>query len=301
MPQPRLLTRREALKSGALSALALPFLGSSAALTLGGCVTTSAPPPDALSAIGREHGLRLGVATYSTRMMSFADTIVALNALRIVNAGIYKAHCNWETVSVDEARAAGNRLRAAGITLTGSGVVNLPNDEAKCRKAFENVKAAGMPTMVCKPDLVVLPLIEKLAKEYDQKLAIHNHGPEDKVFPSPANVWNAIKSLDARIGFCIDVGHSMRAKADPAAVIRQYAARIYDVHLKDSLAAPGAEQDIPTEIGTGRMDIRGILRALLDVKYNGAVAFEYEKAGGNPLTGLAESVGYVRGQLAVMA
>ena len=66
-------------------------------------------------------------------------------------------------------------------------------------------------------------------------------------------------------------------------------------------AVVGAEKDIPAEIGTGRLDIRGMLKALLDIKYAGVVAFEYEKVGGNPVTGLAESLGYVRGMLAAMA
>lgn len=284
------LTRREALRTAALGALALPFLNSRAFAEQ--AASSEAP--------ARVERLRLGVATYSTRTMSLDETIVALKALRITNVGLYRNHCNWETVSVAEARAAGDKLRATGIALTGSGVIVLPNDEAKCRRAFENVKAAGMATMVCKPDLAALQLVEKLVKEFDQKLAIHNHGPEDKVFPSPGYVWDAIKSLDSRIGFCIDVGNSMRAHTDPAAAIRQYAARLYDVHLKDSQAIPGAEKDIPVEVGRGRMDIPGILRALLEIKYTGVVAFEYEKPTGNPVTGLAESVGYVRGLLSTM-
>jgi sugar phosphate isomerase/epimerase len=195
----------------------------------------------------------------------------------------------------------GEKLKAAGLALTGSGVINLPNDEAKCRKAFENVKAAGMQSMVCKPDLAALPLVEKLVKEFDQKLAIHNHGPEDKVYPTPEVAWNAIKSLDARIGLCIDVGHTARFGDDAAASIKKYAARLYDVHMKDSIAVPGAMKDVPVEVGAGRLDVRGMLRALLDINYKGVVAFEYEKTAGNPVTGLAESVGYVRGMLAGMA
>lgn len=291
-PRPREVTRREILKTAAVGALTLPWLAAASA--------AETPAVSAAATAVREHGLRLGLATYSTRMMSLDDTITAIKALRLPNAGLYKAHCNWETVTVDEARAVGEKLRAAGIALTGSGVVNLPNDEAKCRQAFENVKAAGMATMVCKPDLVSLPLIERLAKEYDQKVAIHNHGPEDKVYPSPADAWNAVKSLDVRMGLCLDVGHAMRAKADPAQAVRLYASRIYDLHLKDSLAEPGALNDIPTEIGTGHIDVRGLLRALREVKYAGVVAFEYEKAGRNPVTGIAESVGYVRGLLSTL-
>jgi inosose dehydratase len=292
MHLPNNLTRREVLRTAAFGALSLPLLG-----TVGRAAAAAAAPV----APARSERLRLGVASYSLRNLSLDDAIATVKTLRISNIALFKNHCAWETASIDECRAVGAKLKAAGLALTGSGVVNLPNDEAKCRKAFENVKAAGMQSMVCKPDIAALPLVEKLVKEFDQKLAIHNHGPEDKIYPTPEVAWNAIKSLDARIGLCIDVGHTARFGDDAAASIKKYAARLYDVHMKDSVAVPGAMKDIPIEVGAGRLDIRAMLRALIDVNYKGVVAFEYEKVAGNPVTGLAESVGYVRGMLAGMA
>lgn len=305
---PNNLTRRDALKSAALGALTLPILSSAlwsadAAKDKKGKAKAEASPTlyPPSSPDGRENGLRLGVASYSLRNLPLDPAIETVLALRVKNIALFRAHCNWEAASVDECRAVGDKLKAAGLNLTGSGVVNLPNDEAKCRKAFENVKAAGMQSMVCKPELAALPIVEKLAKEFDQKLAIHNHGPEDKVYPTPEVIWNAVKSLDSRIGLCIDVGHTARFGDDPAVAIKKYAARVYDVHLKDSVAVIGAQRDVPVEVGAGRLDVRGILRALLDIKYNGVVAFEYEKVAGNPVIGLAESVGHVRGILAAYA
>ncbi len=295
----RALTRREALRTAALGALALPLINSSAVFAAEKSAKAAPAPMPALDGV-REHGLRLGIASYSTRMMPLDETIAVIKSLRIVNTGLFKAHCDWENATVEQCRAVGEKLRGAGLNLTGSGVVNLPNDETKVRKAFENVRAAGMSTMVCKPDPAALPLIEKFVKEYDQKLAIHNHGPEDKVFPSPDHVWEAIKNFDNRIGFCIDVGHAARAGANPADVMRKYASRLYDIHMKDTIAVSGAVKDIPMEVGAGRLDIRGMLRALLEIKYDGVVSFEYEKPTGNPVTGLAESLGYVRGMLAGM-
>jgi sugar phosphate isomerase/epimerase len=296
-------SRREVLKTAALGALTLPILASVArsaekksAAPAAAALPTYNSFPD-----GREHGLRLGVASYSLRNLSLDEAIATVKVMRVSNLALFRLHCNWEAAPVAECRAVGEKLKAAGLKLTGSGVVNLPNDEAKCRQAFENVKAAGMATMICKPELAALPLVAKLAKEFDQKLAIHNHGPEDKVYPTPGVAFEAIKSLDARIGLCIDVGHSVRGGEDAVTAIRKYAARVYDVHMKDSVAVPGAMKDIPIEVGAGRLDIRGVLRALLDIKYNGVVAFEYEKVAGNPVTGLAESIGYVRGVLAALA
>ncbi len=302
------LTRREVLKSAALGALAAPLLGSIALgaekKQKGKAAAPAAPatPPSYRDfPDGRENGLRLGVASYSVRNLTLDEAIATVKLLRIANIALFKNHCNWETATVAECRAVGEKLKAAGLTLTGSGVVNLPDDEAKCRQAFQNVKAAGMTTMVCKPDLAALPLVAKLAREFDQKLAIHNHGPEDKIYPTPGVAFNAIKSLDSRVGLCIDVGHSVRGGEDAIAALRKYASRVYDVHMKDSVAVPGAQKDIPIEVGAGRLDIRGMLRALLDLKYNGVVSFEYEKVFGNPVVGLAESLGFVRGVLAGLA
>lgn len=301
-------TRREILKTAAVGAVAWPLLGSLALAADAkkkkagaDAPAQTAEPLTKISTDGRENGLRLGIASYSTRMMTLDETIAAVKLLRISNIALFKLHCDWEGATVDHCRAIGEKLKAAGLALTGSGVVNLPNDEAKCRQAFENVKAAGMATMVCKPAPDALPLVAKLAKEFDQKLAIHNHGPEDKVYPTPQSAFDAVKALDSRVGLCIDVGHTARAGEDPAAAIKKYASRLYDVHMKDSVAVSGSQKDVPIEVGAGRLDIRGMLRALLEIKYTGVVAFEYEKTAGNPVTGLAESVGYVRGVLRGLA
>ena len=92
---------------------------------------------------------------------------------------------------------------------------------------------AGIPTIVCKPTHAALPVLDRMVKEFGLKLAIHNHGPEDKVWPSPLEVWQAIQPLDERIGVCIDVGHTARCGVDPVQAIRRCAPRLYDVHIKD--------------------------------------------------------------------
>lgn len=303
------LSRREVLRHAALGALALPLLGSvtfaadeKAKKKSGKAAPEAEPvPANPSSPDGKENGLRLGIASYSTRNMTLDESIQVVKVMRIRNIALFKNHCAWETASVDECKAVGDKLKAAALNLTGSGVVNLPNDEAKCRKAFENVRAAGMQTMICKPAKDAFPLVEKLAKEFDQKLAIHNHGPEDKDFPTPDVIWNAVRSLDSRIGLCIDVGHTARGGMNPVEAFKQYAPRLYDVHMKDSVAIVGAQKDVPIEVGAGRLDVTGMLRTLLELKYSGVVSFEYEKVSGNPVTGLAESLGYVRGVLAALA
>lgn len=296
MSSPSLFSRRDVIKCGALSALAVPFASlvnvSSAAEA--GPTSTSAKPSD------RTHGIKLGVASISLKDLPLAGAAGVLKQLGIPCVSIYRTHGPFEKGTPEECRAAAEAFRSAGVEPVTTSVVNLTTDEAAMRRAFDNVRAAKMGMMTCKPTPESLPLVERFAKEYDLQIAIHNHGPEDKLYPSPYEVWKLIGSLDARIGLCLDVGHSMRARVDPSEALRRCASRLHDVHLKDSLAVPGAEADIPIEVGRGQLDIRGILATLVELKYSGPVAFEYERPAVNPLIGLAESVGFVRGMLAAM-
>lgn len=293
MPRNHPLTRREALKCAALTALTLPLFGAAAGLR-----AADAPAPTPAKR-DRTRGLKLGVATISLKDLAVDSVAAVLQQLDINCVSIFRTHAPFEKGTPEECRAAAQKFRDAGMEVATSSVVYLTNDEAAVRRAFDNARAAGLTLMTCRPDPEALPLIERFVREYDIRLAIHNHGPEDKIYPTSYEAMKLVASLDARIGVCLDAGHVMRAGADPAKAIRDCAPRLYDFHLKDSLAVPGAA-DIPIEVGRGRMDIPAILAALIAVKYAGAVAFEYERVGVNAITGLAESVGYVRGVLAGM-
>jgi sugar phosphate isomerase/epimerase len=175
----------------------------------------------------------------------------------------------------------------------------MENDSDSVRRAFEYARDAGLATIVCTPHPDSMPILDAMVKEFDIRIAIHNHGPEDKRFPSPYDAWKAVEKYDRRLGLCIDVGHSARAGVDPAEAIRRCRGRLYDLHLKDidSTAATGKT----IEGGRGVLDLPSILRALLEVRYPHLVSFEYEKDADDPLPGLAETVGYTKGLLAAMA
>lgn len=297
MSTPAQFSRRDLVKLAGLSALAAPF--ASMIPSLHAAETTDATPSTSATA-DRKRGLKLGVASISLEHLTPPSAAAVLKQLEINCVSIFRTHAPFEKGTPEECRTAAEAFRAAGITPVTTSVVNLTKDETALRRAFDNVRAAGIPMMTCRPTPDSLPLVERFVKEYDIRLAIHNHGPEDTLYPSPLEALKLIESLDARIGLCVDVGHSMRARVDPADALRRCAARLYDVHLKDSLAVPGSTKDIPIEVGRGQIDVRAILAALLELKYSGAVAFEYERAGVNPMIGLAESVGYVRGMLAAL-
>jgi sugar phosphate isomerase/epimerase len=200
---------------------------------------------------------------------------------------------------LDQVAPKAAEYRAAGFTLTAAGNITFAkDDDDDIRPKFEYLKAAGIPIAVCAPTHENLPRLEKFVKEYDIKLAIHNHGPEDKNFPSPFDVLKAVKGMDPRIGLCIDLGHALRAGADVVAAIHAAGPRLFDLHIKDLADATAKESQVA--VGEGVMPIRGIFEALIQTKYPGNVDLEYEIHADNPMPGVLQSFSYMRGVLAGM-
>jgi len=285
MDHDRRLTRREVIKAGALATAGLPATGWTEAA--GPAVENGDP----------WRGLKVGIASYTFRKMPLDAALKATRRLGLRYLSIKDAHLSLKSMP-DERRAVAQKVKDAGITLMSCGNISMQNDEANIRAVFEYARDAGIPTIVCSPHPDSMPILDRMVKAFDIKLAIHNHGPEDKRFPSPYDVWKAVQSYDRRIGLCIDVGHTARAQVDSAEAIRKCRERLYDLHLKD--IASTAPKGGTLEMGRGVLDVKAILRALLEVRYPYIVSFEYEKDADDPLPGTAESVGYVRGLLAGM-
>jgi len=235
--------------------------------------------------------LTLALASYTLRSLKIDDVIKTLTRLEINNVALKSMHMPLEA-SADEIKAIAEKVRAAGIKLYGAGVIYMKTQQ-EVENTFNYAVAAGLETIVGVPNHDLLPLVNDLVKKHNIKLAIHNHGPGDDLYHSPNDVWAKIKDLDKRIGLCIDVGHVVRIKEDPIPMIAKYKERLYDIHLKD--VNKGEDDGTPLEIGRGVIDIPGIIKALKKINYSYRVAIEFEKDGEDPIPGLAESVGYVRG------
>jgi len=281
------VSRRQLIKAAAMAAVvpAIPLASYSAA------AAEEADP---------WLGLKMGVATYTLRELPIEQAIEGVKrvGLKYVSIKNVKNHIDLSHAG-EERKQRAQMFRDAGLIPLSVGNVSMRTGEADTRKAFEYARDIGVPTIVCAPSLEAIPFLDKMVKEFDIKLAIHNHGPEDKgFFPSPFDVMRAVESFDKRIGLCIDVGHTARAGVDPADSILKCHDRLYDVHLKD-ISALG-NKNTPIEGGRGILDSKSILAALLKIKYQGLVGFEYEKDGKDPVPGLAESVGYIKGLLAGM-
>jgi len=245
------------------------------------------------------HGLKVGCATYtfSQQFKTAEEAIKGIQRVGLTYCSIKDVHLPFKSTT-EERKATVEKFKAAGITPLSVGNVTLKNDEKQVREMFEYTRDVGVPVMVCAPDKAALPICEKMVKEFDIKMAIHNHGPEDKNFPSPYDVLDAVKDMDERIGCCIDVGHAARAGADPAEAVAKAGKRLYDVHLKDLERIE--KKSVPIECGRGVLDIKGILAALLKLNFQGHVGFEHERDMKDVMPGLSEDVGYVRGVLQTM-
>jgi len=199
--------------------------------------------------------------------------------------------------TVEQIAAAAAKVKEAGLDLYGCGVVSMKTEQ-DVNQAFDYAKAAGMRAIVAAPIPDVLPLVNEKVKQFDIEVAIHNHGPGDKIYPTPESIYEKVEKLDKRIGLCIDIGHTARIGADPIADAERFADRLLDVHVKDVSAA--APEGKTVEIGRGVIDIPAFLRTLIKINYARVASFEHEKDENDPLAGLAESVGYIRGVLAAI-
>jgi len=281
------VSRRDLLKASALGAAALPFANLEG--------LSAAPTAEEAD---RWRGLKIGVATYTFREWPIEETIKGLQraGVKYISIKNVKNHIDLSHTP-EERRQRAKMFRDAGMVPLSVGNVSMRSGEDDIRKAFEYARDVGVPTIVCAPSQDAIPILDKMVKEFDLKLAIHNHGPEDKgFFPSPYDVWKAVEKYDKRIGLCIDVGHTARAGVDPAEAILKCRERLYDLHLKD-ISALG-NRNTPVEAGRGILDLKAILAALLKINYQGLAGFEYEKDGKDPLAGLTESLGYTKGLLA---
>ena len=279
------ISRRNFVRSSAVVGAAVA--ASSEILALG---------PEGLSA-DEGSPIRLGMASYTFRNFSRAQMIGFLKQLKVtgLNSKDVKDHLpavtQEEVVAVADYAAAGIKLHAAGT------VYFEKNEDADMRAKFEYCKRAGIGVIVAgDPAVETLSRIEKFVKEYDIRFAIHNHGPEDKLWHSPLDVLKAVNGMDPRMGCCIDVGHTVRAGTDVVQAIREAGPKLHNVHMKDLTDFQSKESQVA--VGDGIMPVRKMFEALAAIKYKGFVDLEYEIHPDDPMPGVISSFAYMRGVLA---
>jgi inosose dehydratase len=238
----------------------------------------------------------LGMASYTFRAFGLDEAVAMTKRLDLKKIALKSMHLPLETPDAEIARLAA-KVRAAGLDLYGGGVIYMTNADEVTR-AFDYARAAGMRVIIGVPNHELIDMAEIKVIQTGIALAIHNHGPGDKLYPTPDSVAERIAYRDNRIGLCLDVGHTARSGIDPADAALRNAGRLLDVHIKDVSAATAAGTTV--EIGRGVVDTPSFLRALIKINYRGVVSLEYEKDEKDPFPGASESIAFLRKSLAAL-
>ena len=240
--------------------------------------------------------LHLGIQLYSLRGYPVDQALQHAKDLGFKFVEFYPGM--YPITSTPEQIAAMNRkLADLGLTLSAHGVHAFGADAAANRKVFEFAKAAGIRILGADPAPEAFDSLDDLVKEFDIRIAIHNHGPTHR-YNKVVDVLEAIEGRDERIGACADLGHFIRSGENPVEVIRLLKGRLYGIHLKDF-----AEMQDKTKgviLGKGHLDVPAVFAALEQVKFpaDGALSLEYEENPQNPLADIRECVNVARKALA---
>jgi inosose dehydratase len=278
MPSRRSFIRKTAM--GAAGTLAVPFLGKA------GNVWSESKAVAA--------SLPVGIAGYTFAKFDIDQSITMMKRVGVTNLSIKDIHLALNSTD-EKINAVVNKFREASINPYTVGVIYMKTKEA-VDQAFAYAKKVGVNMIVGVPNYDLLDHAEAQVKAYDIRLAIHNHGPEDALYPGPKDVYDRIRNRDVRMGLCIDIGHAMRADAPPEKAIREYKDRLFDLHIKDVHLA--AKEGKAIEIGRGVIDFPAVVKSLRKIRYQGVCSIEYEKDMTDPMPGIAESIGYFKGVMA---
>lgn len=238
--------------------------------------------------------LRIGIAGYTFAKFSLEQSITMMKRVGLTNLSLKEIHLPINSTD-EQINSAMAKFKEAGINVYTVGVIYMKTKEA-VDAAFSYAKKVGVDMIVGVPSYDLISYSEQKVKEYNIRLAIHNHGPEDALYPAPGDVYNRIKNLDARMGMCIDIGHSLRAGTAPEKAIKEFKDRLFDLHIKDINAA--AKDGKAIEIGRGVINFPEVVESLRKIKFEGVCSIEFEKDMSDPLPGIAESIGFFKGVLA---
>lgn len=231
---------------------------------------------------------KLGIQLYSLRGYKLDDALKHASDMGFEQVEFYGGML--ATNSSDEEIAATNKKVAdLGMTVSGHGVNRLTKDAAENRKIFEFARKLGTPCITADPDLDSFDSLNGLVKEFDIRIAIHNHGPGHR-YNKAIDVLRVIEGRDERIGACADLGHYIRSGQNAPEVIRLLKGRLYGIHLKDFAEMKDKTKGVI--LGKGHLKVEEVFSELQLAGFpsNGALSLEYEENEKNPLADIRECV-----------
>lgn len=276
------ISRRNFVKTAGSAAAMIPAAGMAASIPL---IRGKAPV-----------SFRLAVAGYTFAKFPFEKSLEMMKTVNMSLLGVKDFHVPLNS-SAEQVNQALAKMRSYGVEPYGVGPIYMKSKEA-VDQAFAYARLFGTKLIIGVPDVEFLPYVDKKVKEYDFRLAIHNHGPDLPLYPSAEDIWKEIKDLDPRIGFCLDIAHTARLGLDPIETYVKYRDRIFDFHIWDVDKPEKAGWCV--EAGRGIIDFPKFFSTLIRHNYSGTCSLEYGKNMDNPLTGIAESIGYFNGVISAL-
>ncbi len=230
--------------------------------------------------------LQLGIQLYSLRGYPLDEALKHAKEIGFQQVEFYSGMLPLDS-SPEKIAEVKKKVADLGLTISAHGVNPFTKDEAASRKQFEFAKALGIPTLSADPDPDSFDHLDKLVKEFDIRVAIHNHGPRHR-YNKVVDVLRAVEKHDERIGACADLGHYIRSGEKPTEVIRLLKGRLYGIHLKDFAEMQDKSKGVI--LGKGHLDVAAVVDALLAVNFpaNGALSLEYEENPKDPIAEIKE-------------
>ena len=266
-------------------------------ITASALATAASLTSRSFAATGRS--FKLGIQLYSLRGYDADTALKHAKDLGFEQVEFYSGMFPLESSSEQIAEMK-KKVADLGLTISAHGVNSLTADAAKNRKVFEFAKAIGIPTITADPDPDSFENLDELVKEFDIRVAIHNHGPRHR-YNQVVDVLKAIEGHDERIGACADLGHYIRSGQKATEVIRLLKGRLFGIHLKDF--AEMQDKSHGVILGKGHLDVEGVFLALraVDFPENGAISLEYEENPDNPIDDIRQCVAVAKAALEKVA
>ena len=242
---------------------------------------------------------KLGIQLYSLRGYKLDEALKHASDLGFEQVEFYGGMLGTNA-SDEEIAATKKKVADLGMSISGHGVNRLTKDAAENRKIFEFVSKLGAPCITADPDLDSFDNLDELVKEFDIRVAIHNHGPGHR-YNKAIDVLRVIEGHDERIGACADLGHYIRSGQNAPEVIRLLKGRLYGIHLKDFAEMKDKTKGVI--LGKGHLNVEEVFNELRLAGFpaNGAMSLEYEENEKNPLADIRECVAVAKAAMKAAA
>ena len=271
--------------AGALGA-GMGLLGMSAGLAADG-VVRGAPHAEQL-------GWHLACNAYTFNKLTLYETIDKVAGLGLR----YTVGINWqkldpqrpgtifsEQISTADRQETKKRLCDAGIKMPAC-YCRIPVELDACRRLFDFCREMGIEMIDGEPKFETYDMLEKLCDEYQINLAVHNHAKPSPYW-EPETLLKIFQGRSRRIGACCDTGHWIKSGLPTAETLAKYQGRLLTLDLKDL-----GEEGFTVPYGTGKGDLRGILKELYRQRFRGVIGIEYTQRTPNGEAEVAQCVAF---------